>query len=463
MSDIDDTNFARRLPFIVRYYWDNRGATNFSQLIPPEVYVAREPMVYLLLLRDYIRPCTEICNPCKVKCCETFIRGASGRKFYWNTNVQQLHWLKDEELLDAKLAKLGYTKDNGYGVFKDEAEIWVDKSYEMLTLTLSVWLNLTRGVTICTKYGTDRKTYHPVLVSALVRRLRFMIKGGYTIHNLAQDGGQALQQFLMDTNFNLDCHYMPRDCTCRLYRDALGGKNANEFTALEWVDIVLNTARKQIDGQIIGSWDVLNNNRPAIWHEQNLRPLCSGYTVEESWHEWTFRARWTNEPFDEVLLDEPSGIAEARARAERRQARAGSEPSEESEESEENEESEESEENEESESSESEDEGPIRRGVEVREKAMYHVIKYELCSMWDPKHAHFKPLHDVEEEVSSKKKDDIEADNKLYTPYTASVPYFKEAGSWCLYRWDDEPIHSEETPHENPRLYCISVPFFTNP
>lgn len=75
---------------------------------PTFPYLSDDPQGYLLFLKDYIRPCTDICTNCKVRCLDNFIKTASAPDLGWNRLSPDERPRPAHSLLDAQLANLAF-------------------------------------------------------------------------------------------------------------------------------------------------------------------------------------------------------------------------------------------------------------------------------------------------------------------------------------------------------------------
>ncbi|KAJ4356943.1 hypothetical protein N0V85_009531 [Neurospora sp. IMI 360204] len=170
-------------------------------------YLSDDPQAYLLLLKDYIRSNPDICTPCKIRCCESFIKTASASGLAWNRLSPDGRLRPAHTLLDAQLAALGITATNAFGLDLSEEE--VDMVFQPAARRLTIdreWDEIVSSVAAMTAYRgrarPDRydasKSQHGTDRYALGKKMKHMCWSRFTDYDLVRPRGGQIEFWLLN-------------------------------------------------------------------------------------------------------------------------------------------------------------------------------------------------------------------------------------------------------------------------
>ncbi|KAK3334417.1 hypothetical protein B0H65DRAFT_82705 [Neurospora tetraspora] len=283
-------------------------------------YLSDDPQGYLLFLKDYIRPCTDICTNCKVRCLDNFIKTASAPDLGWNRLSPDERPRPAHSLLDAQLANLGISAANRYGVDLSEDEI--DQIFQpaVRRLTLNAnWFLVVEAFAAMTAYrgmGRPDRADDPFDQYKLGKKVLWMACPQFTTQELVKHKpsvdlmsnwlwnlGQLLSDgadvYLSSSSLRVSgdeyrdpsCSSEPQPantalCTCPIF-SILNEKHPDAHTGYEWINVVLHTAQKRIEPALLEAWSQPLNDEELLSSSAPYRPLCPGYDcqADTSWQE----------------------------------------------------------------------------------------------------------------------------------------------------------------------------------
>ncbi|KAK3948195.1 hypothetical protein QBC32DRAFT_222534 [Pseudoneurospora amorphoporcata] len=281
---------------------------------PIFLYLSDDPQAYLLFLKDYIRPSTDVCYNCKVRWLDNFIKTASAPDLGWNRISPDERLRPAHTFLDVQLADLGINPSNNYGLDLSEEEI--DQIFQpaVRRLTLDTnWYTLVDAFAAMTCYramGRPDRAHNLFDQYKLGKKMLWMACPRFTaqelvrprptadimaswLWNLAQllsDGADAYlsRPSLPETG---DEHHSaspsslepkpadPGPCTCPVF-SALNGRHPDTYNGYEWINLVLRIAQQQMEPSLLEAWSQPLNEEEALHSSTPYRPLCPGYDCQ---------------------------------------------------------------------------------------------------------------------------------------------------------------------------------------
>ncbi|KAL0474117.1 hypothetical protein QR685DRAFT_195433 [Neurospora intermedia] len=287
-------------------------------------YLSDDPQAYLLLLKDYIRPNPDICTLCKARCLDSFIKTASAPGLAWNRLCPGGRLRPANTRLDARLAALGITASNAFGLHLSEQE--VDMVFQPAARRLTIdrnWNDLVSAVMAMTAYrGRARPDRYDAANSqhgtdryALGKKMRHMCCSRFTGYDLVRPRGGQIEFWLFnlgqllsegagaflcctDTSASTTTDETQKekdmDCTCPIFTH-LSGRHPDTFTGFEWINLVLSVAHSRIAPDLISAWSSSSSSssplftedlRAQLYNHAHHHPLSPGYDCiqDTSWY-----------------------------------------------------------------------------------------------------------------------------------------------------------------------------------
>lgn len=274
-------------------------------------YLSDDPQVYILLLKDYIRPNRDICTPFKTRCCESYIKTASASGLAWNRLSPDGRLRPAHTRLDAQLAALGITADNAFGLDLSEGEVDMVLQPAARRLTIDrEWDEIVSSVAAMTAYRDrarpDRydasKSQHGTDRYALGKKMKHMCWSRFTGYDLVRPRGGQIEfwlfnlgqllsdgagAFLSSSTASADGvdNMKETDCTCPIFT-TLSSRHPDTFSGYEWINLVLSVARSRISPDLLSAWSY-----PLFTEDFTLsspyHPLSPGYNCakDRSWYQ----------------------------------------------------------------------------------------------------------------------------------------------------------------------------------
>ncbi|KAJ4361604.1 hypothetical protein N0V85_009388 [Neurospora sp. IMI 360204] len=295
---------------------------------PVFLYLSDDPQAYLLFLKDYIRPSTDVCYNCKVRCLDNLIKTASAPDLAWNCLSPDERPRPAHTLLDAQLADLGINSSNNYGLDLSEEEI--DKVFQPAVhrLTLDInWYALVdafAAMTCSRAMGGPDPAHYQFDQYKLGKKILWMACPRFTAQELVRPRPTAdimsnwlwnLAQLLSDgadvclASPSLpdmgDEHLPPSSscpsssssspepmladpapCTCPIF-SVLNGKHPDTYNGYEWINLILLTAQQRIEPALLEAWSKPLNEEELLSSSAPYRPFCPGYNrqTDRNWQE----------------------------------------------------------------------------------------------------------------------------------------------------------------------------------
>ncbi|KAK1774779.1 hypothetical protein QBC45DRAFT_26541 [Copromyces sp. CBS 386.78] len=270
-------------------------------------YLSDDPQAYLLFLKDYIRPSTDVCYNCKVRCLDNFIKTASAPDLGWNRISPDERLRPAHTFLDVQLADLGINPSNNYGLDLSEEEI--DEIFQpaVRRLTLDTnWYTLVDAFAAMTCYramGRPDRAHDLFDQYKLGKKMLWMACPRFTaqelvrprptadimaswLWNLAQLLSDGADAYLSGPSLEPKPAADPGPCTCPVF-SALNGRHPDTYNGYEWINLVLRTAQQQIEPSLLEAWSQPLNEEEALHSSTPYRPLCPGYDcqADSNWQE----------------------------------------------------------------------------------------------------------------------------------------------------------------------------------
>ncbi|KAK3505504.1 hypothetical protein B0T13DRAFT_486099 [Neurospora crassa] len=281
---------------------------------PVFLYLSDDPQAYLLFLKDYIRPCADICTNCKVRCLDSFIKTASAPDLGWNRLSPDERPRPAYTLVDAQLANLGITAANRYGLDLSEQEIDDIFQPAVRRLTLNAnWVLVVEAFAAMTAYrhmGRPDRADDPYDQYKLGKKILWMACPQFTTQELVKHKpsvdlmshwlwnlGQLLSDgadvyvsspSLSDPSSSSEPQPPAKTalCTCSIF-SVLNGKHPDAHTGYEWINVILRAAQQRIEPALLQAWAQPLNEEELLTSSAPYRPLCPGYDcqADTSWQE----------------------------------------------------------------------------------------------------------------------------------------------------------------------------------
>ncbi|KAK3386223.1 hypothetical protein B0T20DRAFT_494009 [Sordaria brevicollis] len=280
-------------------------------------YLSDDPQSYLLLLKDYIRPSTDICKGCKTRCCESYIKTASSPGLAWGRLAPDGRPRPEHTRLDSQLSALGITASNAYGLELPEAEIdkvfqpavrrlTIDRAWEEV-YSCAVAMTAYRGPARPDRYDAERNQ-HGVDPFCLGKKMKVMCWPRFTGVDMVKARGGMIEWFVRGLGQCLSdgaggylataaavgnssdqgekIEKEQEGCTCPLF-SCLQGRHPDTFTGFEWIDLVLSVARERIDPALLSAWCAAPLFEEELGLASPSRPLIPGYDSRKdtTWHQ----------------------------------------------------------------------------------------------------------------------------------------------------------------------------------
>ncbi|KAK3386222.1 hypothetical protein B0T20DRAFT_494005 [Sordaria brevicollis] len=288
---------------------------------PTFLYLSDDPQAYLLFLKDFIRPCPDICHNCKVRCCDNFIKTASAPDLGWNRISPDERLRPAHTFLNVQLSDLGIDSTNNYGLDLSEEE--VNKVFQpaVRRLTLdSNWYTLVEAFAAMTCYrgmGRPDRAHDQYDQYKLGKKIVWMACPRFTAYELARPrrNGDIMAKWLWnlaqllsdgadvylsspslpkteneylsrpssDDSMDVDKPADRTTCTCPLF-SVLNGRHPDAFTGYEWINLVLRTAQSRIESSLLEAWSQPLTPDELLSSSTPYRPLCPGYDCRTDTH-----------------------------------------------------------------------------------------------------------------------------------------------------------------------------------